>query len=448
MSSARVVALLLLLHPHPIPASGVFKSWPFMLDSGPRTNNDDEPGFTAEKWGTNNVQTESTDEHRTITVRGNNRVYAVEDINVRDWAEVRYHKFPILDKQLSFSVDLSGVKCGCNAAVYLVAMPARGSADPKNPAAYCDIQGYDRGIPACVELDVLEGNAKAIQTTLHTSRGHGMDGSCNQDGCVANWGKAHHTAHLYGPGAQEGVDSSRPFEVVASFKEMEDWQSQQHTLGVQMDVSLSQVGPNGRVRSVHFFDGSAVGGSHAAPNERKPIPQEDKRRTRDALINPGVALVVSLWKAEDLSWLDGGCEQWIAQGRGMCDLESTSFSISNLRVSEIPKPPPPPPPQLPPPAAPRSVLLVALGFVVRLGFAWQWVLAIALTVVAAVLALRSSLAPRWLAVGRAPPSLRGGGGGGAGGGGRKRKVTAAAPAVVPSAADDILGDEDADEQYR
>jgi hypothetical protein len=401
MSSARVVALLLLLHPHPIPASGVLKSWPFMLDGGPRTNNDDEPGFTAEKWGTNNVQTESTDEHRTITVRGNNRVYAVEDINVRDWAEVRYHKFPILDKQLSFSVDLSGVKCGCNAAVYLVAMPARGSADPKNPAAYCDIQGYDRGIPACVELDVLEG------------------------------------------------DSSRPFEVVASFKEMEDWQSQQHTLGVQMDVSLSQVGPNGRVRSVHFFDGSAVGGSHAAPNERKPIPQEDKRRTRDALINPGVALVVSLWKAEDLSWLDGGCEQWIAQGRGMCDLESTSFSISNLRVSEIPKPPPPPPPQLPPPAAPRSVLLVALGFVVRLGFAWQWVLAIALTVVAAVLALRSSLAPRWLAVGRAPPSLRGGGGGrGAGGGGRKRKVTAAAPAVVPSAADDILGDEDADEQYR
>jgi hypothetical protein len=54
MSSARVVALLLLLHPHPIPASGVLKSWPFMLDGGPRTNNDDEPGFTAEKWGTNN----------------------------------------------------------------------------------------------------------------------------------------------------------------------------------------------------------------------------------------------------------------------------------------------------------------------------------------------------------------------------------------------------------
>ena len=72
-----------------------------------------------------------------------------------------------------------------------------------------------------------------------------------------------------------------------------------------------------------------------------PFPHcEDKRRTRDALSDPGVALVVSLWKAEDLSWLDGGCNQWTAQGRGMCNLVSTSFSISNLRVSEIPKPPP------------------------------------------------------------------------------------------------------------
>ena len=61
-----------------------------------------------------------------------------------------------------------------------------------------------------------------------------------------------------------------------------------------------------------------------------PFPHcEDKRRTRDALSDPGVALVVSLWKAEDLSWLDGGCNQWTAQGRGMCNLVSTSFSISN-----------------------------------------------------------------------------------------------------------------------
>ena len=264
-TSARVVALLLLLHPHPIPASDMLKSWPFMLDSGLRTNNDDEPGFTAEKWGTNHVQTESTDEHRTITVRGNNRVYAVEDINVRNWAEVRYHKFPILDKQLSFSVDLSGVNCGCNAAVYLVAMPARGSADPKNPAAYCDIQGYDRGIPACVELDVLEGNAKAIQTTLHTFRGHGVDGSCNQDGCVANWGKAHNTAHLYGPGAQEGVDSSRPFEVVASFKEMEDWQSQ-HTLGA---VAAHARYPNGRLSACKCSPRRPL--PHRCPNGRLSV---------------------------------------------------------------------------------------------------------------------------------------------------------------------------------
>ena len=57
----------------------------------------------------------------------------------------------------------------------------------------------------------------------------------------------------------------------------------------------------------------------------------------------------------------------------MCNLVSTSFSISNLRVSEIPKPPPSPPlspPQtptpLPPPAVPPDVMMVALGLQVEL----------------------------------------------------------------------------------
>ncbi len=436
--SAAAVTVVLLLQAQPSAASNMLKSWPLMLNSGPRTDFWNEPGFTAEKWGTNDVQTtEGADKDRAITVRGNNRLYAIEDINVRDWPEVRYHKFPVLDKQLSFSVDLSGVNCGCNAAVYLVAMPAHGSADPQNPAAYCDIQGYDQDVPACVELDLLEGNAKAIQATLHTFRGHGVDGhSCNQDGCAANWGRTQDTAHLYGPSSRVGIDSSRPFQVTASFKQTEDWQPQ-HTLGALMDVTLSQTDDSGATRIMHFFDGSSVGGSHAPHNQRKPVSQEDKRRTREALISPGVALVVSLWTAEDLSWLDGGCEEWIAQGRGVCDLESTSFSIANLRVSDIPMPPPPPPPSplpLPPPAAPPSALSMALGLV-------PWVLALALTVIAAALALSTTAwgkqhleakLPRWLAIERVPPSHRGNGG--RGGSGRKRKVTAAVP-VVPSAAD-------------
>ena len=48
-----------------------------------------------------------------------------------------------------------------------------------------DIQGYDDPTTGtCVELDLIEGNKKAVQATLHTRQGHGQDGTCNQDGAI------------------------------------------------------------------------------------------------------------------------------------------------------------------------------------------------------------------------------------------------------------------------
>ena len=41
---------------------------------------------------------------------------------------------------------------------------------------YCDINTH----PACLEIDLFEANAWAIQSTLHTQLGKGPDGSCNQ----------------------------------------------------------------------------------------------------------------------------------------------------------------------------------------------------------------------------------------------------------------------------
>ena len=271
------------------------------------------------------------------------------------------------------------------------AVPDHGGGDESNPAAYCDIQGYDAGVPACVELDLLEGNAKAIQATLHTFRGHGFDGhSCNQDGCTANWGKTTDTARFYGPNTQDGIDSTRPFEVSASFREIQEW-TPQHTIGALMDVTLSQADQDDIVKSHHFFDGLSVEGSHVK-GSKKAIPSGDKKRTRDALISPGVKLVVSLWTAEDLSWLDGGCESWAASGRPSCDLASASFKVSNLRISEIPSPPPsmpPPSPPLPPPPPPPSVMH-------SVSHVAPWILAVALTLVAASMALSNypSIWPR------------------------------------------------------
>ena len=85
-------------------------------------------------------------------------------------------------------------------------------------SAQCDIQGFDvEDMEACTELDLLEGNRKALQATLHTAQGKGADGRCNQDGCVGNWGRRAGSERSYGalPGA--AIDSNRPFHVKADF---------------------------------------------------------------------------------------------------------------------------------------------------------------------------------------------------------------------------------------
>ena len=108
----------------------------------------------------------------------NVRGYAVNDFQARTWEEMRYTKLELLGRTLSWTTDLSNVGCGCNAALYLVAMPDGGSA---SGSGYCDDQ---MGASACVELDLQEGNNKAIQATLHTvsEASPSSDGVCNQWG--------------------------------------------------------------------------------------------------------------------------------------------------------------------------------------------------------------------------------------------------------------------------
>ena len=78
---------------------------------------------------------------------------------------------------LRFTIDVSNVPCGCNAALYFVAMRAPAS---EQWASYCDILTT----PSCVEIDLFEGNAGAIQSTIHTTTGEVTDSEhCNAWGC-------------------------------------------------------------------------------------------------------------------------------------------------------------------------------------------------------------------------------------------------------------------------
>ena len=332
-------------------------------------------GFVGERWG-------STDTCKAFgldgfKVQGNNRAYAIQAFpdQTGDWGTFEYLRMPLLNRALQFEVDLSKVGCGCNAAVYLVKMPERPN---EYTSAYCDIAGVG-GSEACLEIDMVEGNAKALQATLHTTTARGWDGrSCNADGCAANVGKTEESQRLFGPApGPHGINSSKPFTVTATFRTADG--------GTVYDVALTQDGG----RSLHFFDSEGVaGGSHVMGNKPTPVPAADRARMHAAL-EEGMVLVISLWSSDDLAWLDGGCDDWVAKGRPKCTPENlwgASMIISGMRTSSVPSPPAPPPPPgappSPPPLAPPASILGASSVFVL------YALAFILTLIATVYHLR------------------------------------------------------------
>ena len=107
-------------------------------------------------------------------------------------------------------------------------MPEGSGADDN----YCDINsantsGFDGGV--CTEMDIMEANVRGFHSALHTERGDDYDGTCNQKGCVVNFGandatpSGLQTAHMYGLAAGARIDTRYPFTVTASFDEAGVW---------------------------------------------------------------------------------------------------------------------------------------------------------------------------------------------------------------------------------
>ena len=208
-------------------AGGRLPSWRVPMrhcdDAACRTYKEVDGFFVGEPWSETKA-TRVIDRGKGLAVAGSSRLYLAAPLPgglaPAQWMDVQYQHFHLVGKSLSFTIDLSNVACGCNAALYLVQMSVPSDKD----AQYCDIQGFDSDeFEPCTELDVIEGNHKALQATLHTSQGTGDDGRCNQDGCAGNWGRYDdETAEAYGMPATKGftkhtIDSSEPFRVHASF---------------------------------------------------------------------------------------------------------------------------------------------------------------------------------------------------------------------------------------
>ena len=401
--------------------------------------NSEYSGVVAENYGGHIAS-----EDNVLHVTGNNKIYLVEDwFNLMDWPLVKYQKLHLLGSIMSFTVDMSGVACDCNAAVYLVAMDEPG---PEG-ANYCDIQATPP-YPRCTEIDLVEGNIHAFATTVHTTEGTGVsrshfqpatpaasasasnsivsrasqaDGTCNQDGCARNLGKlartpaGERTSDLYGPHSHK-INTQQPFEVKSTF--LSDG---------QIIVELVQEG-----RTLTMYDSDLAGNP-----EPGGVPAYAFDLTKQALMG-GMVLVVSLWSAADdgLAWLQGPADRCGPK----CDLSSTTFKVSGLSIVPIPPPPkpppspsppppsplPPPPPPLPPPSPPPEP---GLG--------------VSPTMLLGLLLIASAGAVAW-------KLHRGGSGGTGGGGSRPRAVplTTKPFKVVDDDAEVLIDDDDLPEAPR
>ena len=262
-----------------------------------------------------------------LTVRGNSRAYLVEDSGASDWETHKYLRLNLQDHPLNFDLDLSQVPCGCLACVYLVRMK-----DPDwGGSNYCDMA--ENRMPGlndemCIELDLLEANNWAMQTAIHTSEGNVFGGGdCDENGCFVKLGPKGppNLQKAFGPGPEKQINTLKPFHVQAGVDR-----------GGALTIKLKQ-----NSHEITSFDHRMAGNPQG-----KGVPNSANSVIRGSMGK--LALVVSLWKSGDLTWLDGSCST--------CELQNAHLTLSNLRTgpAALPPPPSPPPPPLvhPPPRPP------------------------------------------------------------------------------------------------
>ena len=85
---------------------------------------------------------------------------------------------------------------------------------------YCGANAGRHGGNFCPEVDVLEANMYALQTTLHTCTGDperpGYFPGCDEHGCHTNVYNA--DAKAMGPGPAYRIDTTHPFRHAVSFE--------------------------------------------------------------------------------------------------------------------------------------------------------------------------------------------------------------------------------------
>jgi len=154
-----------------------------------------------------------------ITIAHNLRVYLSNQCATSFGPNI-FSTFYLTGKTLAYTADISKAGCACNAAFYLVAMPAYNSQNQPDATKcgdyYCDANDVC-GLN-CPEIDLMEANNHAMQVTPHscsTPQGNFYP-SCDGGGCAQNTYRMNPSG--FGVGSQYTIDTSQLFRVSHTFQ--------------------------------------------------------------------------------------------------------------------------------------------------------------------------------------------------------------------------------------
>jgi cellulase len=216
-----------------------------------------------------------------------------------------YEEFKFVGKEFTYTVDVSQIPCGVNAALYTSEMPALGKKtkdDPYGPeggTGYCDANCVDGD--CCPEFDIQEASSKAMVYTAHCceSKTH-----CDTSGCGYNPYRDSGDRTFWAVGGK--VDVSKPVTVVTQFVGM---------------------GTLTEVKRLYVQGGKVTKAAQSLNDMFCKWPSGPGRvysmANMGASFQKGHVVVFSLWASDGMSWMDGG-------NAGPC----TSYNVNAIKTSQ------------------------------------------------------------------------------------------------------------------
>ncbi|TVY90591.1 putative endo-beta-1,4-glucanase [Lachnellula willkommii] len=283
------------------------------------------------------------------------RVYLLAD-------DTTYDMFHLLDRELSFDVDISKAGCGVNGALYLSEM--------RYCDAQCPSQNYINGVAnfngtlgaCCNEMDIWEANSAANAFTPHPCNVTGVyacteplcgdankyAGVCDKDGCDFNPYRDG-APDFYGP--NKTIDTNRKFTVVTQFLtsdnkalvEINRLYVQDGTVIQNAHTNITGVISQNSISDTYCKEQKIVFGATDDFSTQGGLSQMGKALDR------GMVLIFSIWDdaSSGMQWLDATSGTGAGSVRGPCSATSgdaatimadepwSAVTFENIRTGEI-----------------------------------------------------------------------------------------------------------------